>query len=277
MDARKREKYAMPLKLTNPLAFLDLETTGTDVVHDRIVEIAMIKLMPNGERLIFHKRINPEKDIPIEASLIHGMYAEDFQDKPAFKQIAKELVTFLKGADLAGFNLLRFDIPVPVESFLRAELDFKVENRKIVDVQKLFHLMEKRNLKAAYLFYCQKELIGAMVDAMVDVEATLEILMEQVKKYANDPVVDALGNVLGVIKNDVTTLHHLIHANMVDFAGRMVYNEQNLPIFNFGKHKGKRVSEVLKLEPSYYNWMIQGDFPLDTKRKLTQIKMGIMG
>lgn len=265
----------MSLQLTNPLAFLDLETTGTNVVHDRIVEIAIIKLMPNGNRLTFYKRINPEQAIPIEASLIHGIYAEDLHDKPTLKQIGKELIAFLKGADLAGFNLLRFDIPILTESFLRAELDFKIENRKIIDVQKLFHLMEKRTLKAAYLFYCQKELEGVH-NAMVDIEATLEILMEQVKRYENQSVVDSLGNTLGVIKNDVATLHHLTNTNMVDFAGRMVYNEQYLPIFNFGKHKGKIVSEVLKLEPSYYNWMMQGDFPLDTKRKLTQIKMGIM-
>ncbi|AXI24364.1 Exonuclease [Cardinium endosymbiont of Sogatella furcifera] len=265
----------MSLQLTNPLAFLDLETTGTNVVHDRIIEIAMIKLMPGGKRLTFYKRVNPEQAIPIESSLIHGIYAEDLKDKPTFKQIGKELIAFLKGADLAGFNLLRFDIPILAESFLRAELDFKVENRKIVDVQKLFHLMEKRTLKAAYLFYCQKELEGAH-NAMVDIEATLEILIEQVKRYENQSVVDSLGNPLGVIKNDIATLHHLTNTHMVDFAGRMVYNEQQIPVFNFGKHKGKAVSEVLKLEPSYYNWMLQGDFPLDTKRKLTQIKMGMM-
>ncbi|TSJ80917.1 MAG: 3'-5' exonuclease [Candidatus Cardinium sp.] len=265
----------MSLKLTNPLAFLDLETTGTNVVHDRIVEIAIIKLMPGGNRLTFYKRINPEQAIPIEASLIHGIYAEDVADKPTFKQIGKELISFLKGADLAGFNLLRFDIPILAESFLRADLDFKIENRKIVDVQKLFHLMEKRTLKAAYLFYCQKELEGAH-NAMVDIEATVEVLMEQVKRYENQSVVDALGNTLGIVKNDVATLHDLTNTNMVDFAGRIVYNEQHVPIFNFGKHKGKTVSEVFKLEPSYYNWMIQGDFPLDTKRKLTQIKMGMI-
>ena len=265
----------MSLKLTNPLAFLDLETTGTNVVHDRIVEIAIIKLMPGGNRLTFYKRINPEQAIPIEASLIHGIYAEDITDKPTFKQIGKELIAFLKGADLAGFNLLRFDIPILAESFLRADLDFKIENRKIVDVQKLFHLMEKRTLKAAYLFYCQKELEGAH-NAMVDIEATVEVLMEQVKRYENQSVVDALGNTLKKEKNDVATLHDLTNTNMVDFAGRMVYNEQQVPIFNFGKHKGKTVSEVFKLEPSYYNWMIQGDFPLDTKRKLTQIKMGMI-
>lgn len=264
----------MSLQLTNPLVFLDLETTGTNVVHDRIVEIAMIKLMPNGNRLTFYKRINPEQSIPLESSIIHNIYDKDVADKPTFKQVGKDLIAFLKGADLAGFNLLRFDIPILVESFLRAELALKIENRKIVDVQKLFHLMEKRTLKAAYLFYCQKELEGAH-NAMVDIEATLEVLMEQVKRYENMPVIDPLGNTLGIIKNDVATLHHITNTNMIDFAGRIVYNEQSVAVFNFGKHKGKSVSEVLKLEPSYYTWMIQGDFPLDTKRKLTQIKMGV--
>jgi DNA polymerase-3 subunit epsilon len=264
----------MSLKLTNPLAFLDLETTGINVVHDRIVEIAIIKLMPNGERLMFEKRINPEKEIPIESSLVHGIYAEDVKNKPTFKQIAKELIAFLKGTDLAGFNLLRFDVPMLVESFLRSELEFKVENRNIVDVQKLFHLMEKRTLKAAYRFYCQKDLEGAH-SAMVDTEATVKVLIEQVKKYENQTVVDALGNVIGTVKNDVKTLHNLTNTKVVDFAGRIVYNEQQVPIFNFGKHKGKIVAEVFKLEPTYYTWILQGDFPLDTKRKLTQIKMGV--
>ena len=262
----------MHLNLTNPLAFLDLETTGINVTHDRIIEIAIIKLMPSGERLTFEKRINPEKDVPIEASLVHGIYTEDIQDKPTFKGIAKKLIAFLKGADFAGFNLLRFDIPILVESFLRSDIEFKFENRNIIDVQKIFHLMEKRTLKAAHLFYCQKDLKGAH-SAMVDTEATVNILIAQVKKYENKVVVDALGNVIGKIENDVQKLHNLTNPKMIDFAGRIVYNEKQIPIFNFGKHKGKIVSEVLKTEPTYYNWMIKGDFPLDTKRKLTQIRM----
>lgn len=265
----------MGLNLTNPLAFLDLETTGTDIVQERIIEISIIKLMPNKERLVFYKRINPEKVIPMEATLIHGIRDDDLKDKPTFKQIAKEIIVFLRGADLAGFNLLRFDIPILIESFLRAELDFKIENRKIIDVQKIFHLMEKRTLKAAYQFYCQKELQGAH-NAMVDSEATLEILIEQIKRYDNQPVVDLLGNVLGIVKNDVKALHDLTNSNLVDFAGKMVYNEKKLPIFNFGKFKGRVVTEVLKEEPSYYHWMLQGNFPLDTKRKLTKIKMGMV-
>lgn len=265
----------MCLKLTNPLAFLDLEATGISVIHDRIIEIAVIKLMPNFDRLTFEKRINPEKEIPIEASLVHGIYDEDIKDKPTFKQIAKELAAFFKGADLAGFNLLRFDVPLLVESFLRSEVAFKLETRSIVDVQKLFHLMEKRTLKAAYQFYCKEDLVNAH-SAMADTEATLKVLMEQIKKYENQTVVDALGNVIGSVKNDVKTLHNLTNAKTIDFASRMVYNEQQVAVFNFGKHKGKSVTEVLKVEPTYYNWMLQGDFALDTKRKLTQIKMSLL-
>lgn len=262
----------MFLKLTNPLAILDIEATGTNIIHDRIIEIAIIKLMPNGERLTFEKKINPEREIPIEASMVHGIYAQDLEDKPIFKQIAKELLSFLQGADLAGFNLLRFDVPILVESFLRAELDFKIGHRKIVDVQRIFHLMEKRTLKAAYLFYCQKELENAH-SAMGDTQATLEVLIEQIKKYETQSVIDPLGNSLGVIKNDIKTLHHITTPNILDFSGKIIYNEQQLPIFNFGKHKGKLVADVLKMEPAYYHWIIQGDFSLDTKRKLTQIKM----
>lgn len=169
------------LHLNNPLAFLDLEATGTNTIHDRIIEIAIIKLMPNGERLTWEKRINPEIEIPLESSLIHGIYDKDIKDKPTFKQVAKELANFLKGADLAGFNLLRFDIPMLIESFLRVELDFKIEHRHIIDVQKIFHFMEKRTLKAAYAFYCQKELENAH-SAMADTQATLDVLIAQIKK-----------------------------------------------------------------------------------------------
>lgn len=266
----------MKLNLKHPLACLDLETTGVNIIHDRIIEIAIIKLMPNGERLFFEKRINPEKNIPLEASLVHNIYDQDVQDKPTFKQIAKSLLDFLKGADLAGFNLIRFDLPMLVESFLRADMEFKLNTRHIIDVQKIFHLMEKRTLKAAYSFYCQKELKDAH-SAMADTQATLEVLIEQIKRYDRLPVVDALGNSIGIIQNDVEALHKLINTNMIDLANRMVYNEQQIPIFNFGKYKGKAVTEVLKADPAYYNWILQGDFTLDTKRKLTQIKLGLLG
>jgi DNA polymerase III subunit epsilon len=262
----------MPLHLKKPLAFFDLEATGTNIIHDRIVEIAMIKVMPSGEQLTFAKRIHPEKPIPPEASLIHGIYDSDVKNAPSFQLIAKELVKFLQGCDLAGFNVLRFDIPMLTESFLRTGVDFKMENRKVVDAQRIFHLMEKRNLTAAYQFYCHKVLTGAH-SAMADTEATLAVLEAQIAHYENQPVTDHTGHTVGIIENDVTKLHALTAAPMLDFAGRMIYDPQGKVVFNFGKHKGKPVVQVLQQEPSYYNWIMKGDFALDTKRKLTQIKL----
>ena len=265
----------MPLQLKNPLVFFDLEATGTHVAQDRIVELAMIKVMPNGEQLTYEKRLNPEIPIPTEASLIHGIYDQNVREAPTFKMIATELASFLQGCDLAGFNVIRFDIPMLVESFLRAGVDFNMEQRKVVDAQRIFHLMEKRNLTAAYQFYCQKELAGAH-SAMADTAATLAVLEAQIERYEDQSVVDNLGQPLGVIQNDVKQLHALTATPMVDFAGRMIYNPQGVPVFNFGKHKNKPVAQVLREEPSYYDWIMQGDFSLDTKRKLTQIRLQAM-
>ena len=265
----------MPLNLKNPLAFFDLEATGTHVTHDRIVEIAIIKVMPNGEQLTYNQRLNPGIPIPSEASMIHGIDDKDVKDAPSFKMIAKELVKFLQSSDLAGFNVLRFDIPMLIESFLRAEVEFKMEHRKVVDAQRIFHWMEKRDLSAAYQFYCQKKLPGAH-SAKADTAATLAVLEAQIAQYENQPVTDHTGRQLGVMKNDVTQLHALTAGPMLDFAGRMVYDAQGIPVFKFGKHKNKPVTQVLQEEPAYYNWMMQGDFPLDTKRKLTQIKLQAM-
>lgn len=264
----------MQLNLNKPLAFFDLEATGTNIIHDRIVEIAIIKVMPSEEQLTFAKRVNPEKAIPPEASLIHGIYDSDVKDAPGFQLIAKELAKFLQGCDLAGFNVLRFDIPMLTESFLRAGVDFKMEHRKVVDAQRIFHLMEKRNLTAAYQFYCHKALAGAH-SAMADTEATLAVLKAQIARYENQPVTDHTGRAVGIIENDVAKLHALTAAPMLDFAGRMIYDPQGKVVFNFGKHKGKPVVQVLQQEPSYYNWITKGDFPLDTKRKLTQIKLQV--
>ncbi|MCG8340849.1 MAG: 3'-5' exonuclease [Cytophagales bacterium] len=262
----------MKLNLKNPLAFFDLEATGTNVIHDRIVEVAIVQLMPNGERTTFTKKVNPTIPIPPESSLLHGIYDEDVKDAPTFKMIAKSLAKFLEGCDLAGFNILRFDIPMLVEEFLRAKVDFKTAHRKLIDTQKIFHLMEKRNLSSAYQFYCNKTLAGAH-SAMVDTLATVEILEAQVARYEGATVTDISGNKVGTIKNDMKKLHELTTSTMIDFAGRMTYNEEGREVFNFGKHKNKLVSQVLKDEPTYYDWMMQSDFPLDTKRKLTQIKL----
>jgi len=260
------------LKLKNPLVVFDLETTGTNIANDRIVEMALLKVMPDGTVEEKSRRINPTIPIPLETSLIHGIYDEDVKDEPNFKQVAKSLATWLEGCDLAGFNILKFDVPMLVEEFLRANVDFEVDNRKLVDAQKIFHLMEKRNLSAAYQFYCGKPLENAH-SALADTQATYEVLMAQIDKYEGEPVKDLLGKELGTIKNNMNILHELTNQKMVDLAGRMVYNDKGEETFNFGKHRGKLVSEVLQKEPSFYDWMMKGDFPLDTKRRLTKIRL----
>lgn len=262
----------MYLKLRNPLAFFDLETTGINICHDRIVEICIAKLMPSGEKIVKTKRVNPTIPIPIESSLIHGIYDEDVKDAPVFKNIAKSLAQFIEGCDLAGFNIIKFDVPVLVEEFLRAGVDFDVSNRKLIDAQRIFHLMEPRSLTAAYKFYCGKDLENAH-SAEVDTLATLEVLDAQIKLYDNRTVKDGKGNETIPVKNDMQVLHDLSASKMVDLAGRMVFNDKGVEVFNFGKHKDKPVLEVLKQEPTYYDWVMNGDFPLNTKKKLTEIKL----
>jgi len=193
------------------------------------------------------------------------------KDAPTFKQVAKEVWKFMEGADLGGFNVLKFDVPLLVEEFLRADVDFDISKRKIIDAQKIFHSMEKRTLGAAYKFYCGKTLDGAH-SAEVDTKATLEVFEAQMERYENEKVVDNLGKELGVIKNDMQTIHDLFNQNLVDLRGSMIMKD-GVEVFNFGKHRGKPVSEILKREPGYYDWMMKGDFPLDTKNKLTKIKL----
>lgn len=262
----------LSLKLKNPLAFFDLETTGVNVIHDRIVELSIVKIMPGGEVQEKTMRINPMMPIPAESSMIHGIYDEDVKEAPPFKAVAKSIHKFLEGCDLAGFNIVKFDIPLLVEEFLRVNIDFDVNNRKLVDAQKIFHLMEKRTLSAAYEFYCKKILEDAH-SAAADTKASIEVLEAQVQKYLNKPVVDAQGNALGMIRDDVASLHEISVTKMVDLAGRMAFNDEGVEIFNFGKHKNKPVLKVLEIEPAYYDWIMKGDFPLDTKRKLTEIKL----
>lgn len=262
----------MQLHLKNPLVFFDLETTGTNISKDRIIELSMVKVMPNGERSIRTERVNPEMPIPAETSLIHGIYDEDVKDAPTFKSIAKNLARFLEGCDLAGFSIIRFDVPLLVEEFLRAGVEFEANNRKLIDAQKIFHLMEKRTLTAALKFYCNKELEEAHT-AEADTIASLEVLQAQVERYLDEPVIDAQGNQIGVIKNDMESLHNITASSIVDLAGRIVLNDNGVEVFNFGKHKQTPVTEVFKREPAYYDWMMRGDFPLDTKRRLTEIKL----
>lgn len=265
----------MHLKLKNPLAFFDLETTGINIVTDRIVELAVVKVLPNGEKQTFHQKINPTIQIPLEASLIHGIYDADVADAPTFKSIAKNLANFLEGADLAGFNIVKFDIPMLVEEFLRAGINFDSSSRKIVDAQKIFHLMEPRTLSAAYKFYCKKDLTNAHT-ALADTEATFEVLDAQVAHYEGVTMIDKKGKEYEPVQNDMKVLHELSISNFVDFASRMVYDEKGVAVFNFGKHKGRPVTEVFQIEPTYYDWMMKGDFALNTKQKLTEIKLSMM-
>jgi len=262
----------MQLKLKNPLAFFDLETTGINITQDRIVEISILKIHPNGREERRTDRVNPGMPIPLESSLIHGIYDKDVADAPHFKDIAKSLAAYLTGCDLAGFNVLKFDVPVLVEEFLRAEINFDVSKRKMIDAQKIFHLMEKRNLSAAYKFYCNKTLENAH-SAEADTQATYEILLSQIERYEGQEVLDMSGNTLGVIVNDMEKMHNITWQKMVDLAGRIVFNDNGEEVFNFGKHKGKSVLEVFSIEPMYYDWIQKNDFALDTKRKLTEIKL----
>lgn len=262
----------MKLNLRNPICFFDIESTGINVTHDRIIEIAVIKVMPNGEIHRKSNLLNPTIPIPPESSAFHGIYDKDVADKPTFKEVAREYARFFEGADLSGFSILKMDVPMLVEEFIRAGVDFDYQRKKIIDSQKIFHLMEKRTLAAAYSFYLQKELEDSHT-AEADTEASMEVLLAQLQKYDGQPVVDISGKKIGHIRNDMDVLGGLISADMVDLAGRMVRNEKGEELFNFGKHKNRKVSDVLAKEPAYYDWMMNGDFPQDTKRKLTEIKL----
>jgi DNA polymerase-3 subunit epsilon len=263
----------MQLKLTKPLAFFDLETTGVNVASDRIIEICIIKVMPDGTKEKLEQRVNPEIPIPAASSMVHGIYDHDVANMPTFKKFGKTIANFIGNSDLAGYNSNKFDIPILVEEFLRAEIDFDIENRKTIDVQNIFHLMEQRTLKAAYKFYCNKEIINAH-SAEADVSATYEVLMAQLEKYKDAEFEDKNGVKSKPVQNDVKMLHDFTNINRnVDLAGRIIYNDKGIEVFNFGKHAGKAVSEVLKNEPSYYAWMINGDFPLYTKKVLTALKL----
>lgn len=262
----------MNLNLKTPIAFFDLEATGINISTDRIVEISVVKVHPGGKEEIKTLKINPTIPIPKEVSLIHGIYDEDVKDAPTFKDVAKELHQFFMGADLAGFNVLKYDIPLLVEEFLRAGIDFDIEKRNLLDSQKIFFMMEKRNLSAAYKFYCNKTLENAH-SAEADTIASYEVFKAQIARYEHEEMEDLQGNVIGTIENDMKKIHSLINEKMVDLAGRFVFNSDGVECFNFGKHKGKPIEQVIKEEPGFYDWMMKGDFPLDTKRKFTQVKL----
>ena len=250
----------MKLNLKNPLVFFDLETTGTNINVDRIVEICYLKVYPNGNEESRTMRINPEMHIPQEATDVHGIHDEDVRDCPTFKEVARSIAHELEGCDLAGFNSNRFDIPVLAEEFLRAGVDVDLSRRKFIDVQVIFHKMEQRTLSAAYKFYCGKNLEDAHT-AEADTRATYEVLMAQLDRYPD-------------LKNDITFLSEYSSFNRnVDFAGRMVYNDSGVEVFNFGKYRGMSVTEVLKKDPGYYSWILSSDFTLNTKAMLTKIRL----
>ncbi|MFT5665988.1 MAG: DNA polymerase-3 subunit epsilon [Vicingaceae bacterium] len=250
----------MGLELKKPIVFFDLETTGVDVAKDRIVEISILKLHPDGKREVKTRRVNPEMHIPKVTSEIHGIYDEDVKEEPTFKAMAKSLATFIGNSDLAGFNSNKFDVPLLVEEFLRVGVDFDIEGRSLVDVQNIFHKMEQRTLVAAYKFYCGKELTNAH-SAEADNIATFDVLEAQIERYDE-------------LENNVNFLSDFSRrTNNADLMGRIVFNEENIEVFNFGKHKGQTVATVLERDPSYYKWMMNGDFPLYTKKVLTAIKL----
>jgi len=267
---------SMKLQLKNPIVFLDLETTGINIVTDRIVEIALIKINIDGTEEEKQLRINPEMPIPAEASSIHGIYDEDVKDAPTFKEVAKTMAKFLEGCDLAGFNSNRFDIPLLAEEFLRADIDIDLKKRKFVDVQAIFHKMEKRTLVAAYKFYCDQELTDAH-SAMADTKATYEVMKAQLDRYEGVEYEDSKGKKSRPIVNNVDQLSEFSsYDRNVDFVGRIVYDENGVEVFNFGKNKGIPVEQVLQEQPGYFGWILNSEFPLYTKKVLTQIKLRMM-
>ena len=247
----------MPLSLSRPICFIDLETTGINVSTDRIVEIAIVKIGIDGTKQVKRRLVNPEIAIPKDSSDVHGITDEMVKDAPTFKGLANEIKQFMEGADIGGYNSNRFDVPMLNEEFLRAGISVDIESRKLLDVQKVFHKMEQRTLSAAYQFYCHKTLEDAHT-AEADATATWEVLEAQIERYPQ------IGNTVESI------VKFTGEDEIIDFARRLVY-ENGIVVFNFGKHKGKSVIQVLKDEPQYYDWMMKGDFALHTKQKLTEV------
>ncbi len=255
----------MILNLKNPIIFFDLETTGIDIVNDRIVEISMLKVLPGGEcEPPKSRRINPEMPIPATSSAVHGIYDADVAECPTFKAIAKSLAAYIEGCDFAGFNSNKFDAPLLAEEFLRVGVDIDLKKRKFVDVQNIFHKMEQRTLVAAYKFYCGKDLTNAH-SAEADTLATYEVLKSQLERYPD-------------LENDVNFLAEFsTRSTSVDYAGRIILDDNGVEVFSFGKHRGRSVAEVFAKEPSYYNWMMNGDFPAYTKKVITAIRLKSSG
>jgi DNA polymerase-3 subunit epsilon len=263
----------MELKLTKPLVFMDIEATGLIIGHDKIVEISLLKLNPDNSTETKTWRFNPGMSIPEKVTKIHGIRDEDVANCPSFRECAAEVLKFIGNADLGGYNSNKFDIPLLAEEFLMAGMEFDMKGRRLIDVQNIFHFMEPRNLAAAYRFYCNAGLENAH-SAEADVKATYEIFMAQLAKYENTQMEDEKGNLYKPVQNDITKLSELSNRSRnVDLAGRIVYNEKGIEVFNFGKHKDKPVEDVFTKEPSYYSWIMQGEFSLYTKRVVTQIRL----
>jgi DNA polymerase-3 subunit epsilon len=248
----------MNLKLKRPIVFFDLETTGVDTATDRIVEISLVKIDVDGTKSVKTRRINPEMPIPAAATAVHGITDEDVKDEPTFRQIARSLAQYIEGCDFGGFNSNRFDLPMLVEEFMRAGVDVDFRKRKFVDVQTIFHRKEQRTLVAAYKFYCDKDLENAH-SAEADTLATYEVLEAQIERYGD------IGNTIEELAAFST------HNETVDFAGRIALNDKGEEMFTFGKYKGRSVAEIFRIEPSYYSWLINGDFPQYTKKIFTEI------
>lgn len=251
------------LQLTRPIAFIDLETTGVNLANDRIVEIAIVKMMPDGSRQTKRKLLNPGMPIPQESIDIHGITNEMVKDAPSFKSVANELKQYIDNCDLGGYNSNRFDIPLLMEEFLRAGIDVDLSKRRMIDVQHIFYQMEPRTLTAAVRFYCNKELEGAH-GAEADINATIDVLLAQLERYQK--LGNTVDSILGTIGEE----------KIVDYARRLAFDDKGVEVFNFGKYKGRSVADVLKSEPQYYDWMMKGDFPLHTKQKLTEILNRVM-
>lgn len=255
----------MSLNLKKPIIIFDLETTGIDAAKDRIIEVSMVKVYPDGNKDIKTRRINPEMPIPPESTAVHGIKDEDVKDCPRFREVAKSLASFIEGCDFAGFNCNKFDVPVLAEEFLRSGVDVDLKRNKVIDVQNIFHKMEQRTLVAAYKFYCQKDLDNAH-SAEADTLATYEVLLAQIERYPEE------------LKNDVDFLADFSsRSQFADFAGRIVFDDKGEEVFGFGKHKGRSVAQVFREEPSYYSWMMNGDFPKYTQKVITEIRLRDVG
>jgi len=261
------------LKLSRPIAFFDLETTGVNVVTDRIVEISIFRVMPDGSSDSMTRLVNPTIPIPPEVTAIHGINNSDVENAPTFAQLSPALDAFLKNCDLAGYNSNKFDIPMLIEEFLRCNIQFDIRKRRLIDVQNIFHKMEPRTLKAAYKFYCGKDLVGAH-EAEADTRATYEILLSQIEKYEGVEYEDRDGKVSKPVMNDIQALHDFSYNhNNADLVGHIGLNRKGKEIFNFGKYKNRVVEEVFAHEPQYYDWMMKADFPLSTKQVIQSIML----